>query len=374
MKIAIDLRSLQSGNVSGVENYTLNLLDFLLSQDRANQYVLFYNSLRRRKLPDMHFINSRLVHTRWPNKILNIGFKIGAVNLEKFVGPVDWLLMPNLNQFHLSPQTKLALTVHDLSPIVTPEFYDAKRRLWHKFLNYRKAFERADVLFAVSEYTKRDLIKLFNINSQKIKVIYPGIDDKVFKPAIAEYDQRLARNIYGLPGKFILFLGTIEPRKNLAGVIRAFERINTDAFLVVAGRPGWKYGRDFDLMRRSPKSGKIKYIGYVEEAHKPALIKLAAVLVYPSFYEGFGFQALEAMAVGTPVIASQVTSLPEVAADNALLVNPYNTDSLAQSLIAALTDRPLVQKMTADGLTQARKFSWQGAAAQILNYLTEIKV
>src|SRR5205823_1174861 len=115
----------------------------------------------------------------------------------------------------------------DLSPIVTPEFYNFKRRLWHKFLNYKAAFERANVLFAVSEYTKQDLIKIFGLKPQKIIVIYPGVDHKAFRPGIINEELRLVRNIYGLPGKFILFLNTIEPRKNLAGLIKAFELLES---------------------------------------------------------------------------------------------------------------------------------------------------
>ena len=326
MKIAIDLRSLSSGSISGVENYCLNLLESLLALDKKNHYILFYNSFSPLSGDGFHFVNSKVITTRWPNKILNLGLKLNAVSLEKLIGDFDMLFMPNLNQFNIGMGKKLAITVHDLSPIVTPEFYDIKRRVWHKFLNYKKAFERANVLFAVSEYTKQDLIRIFNINPQKIKVAYPGVDHSVFHPELEQAENRGLRNSFGLPGEFILFLNTIEPRKNLAGLIKAFEQYNGSAHLVIAGRLGLKYSNDFKLIKNSKKSAKIKYIGYIEEQHKPALIKLAKVLVYPSFYEGFGFQALEAMAVGTPVIASEVTSLPEVVGGAGLLVNPLRSE------------------------------------------------
>ena len=167
MKIAIDLRSLSSGTISGVENYTLNLLENLLREDRQNRYLLFYNSLRRKNLPDFHFVNSQVKQTRIPSKILNLALKLNLVKMEKIFGDVDWLFMPNLNQFSIGPKVKLAITVHDLSPVVNPGFYDLKRRIWHRFLNYRQAFERANVLFAVSEYTKNDLIRIFNIPPEK---------------------------------------------------------------------------------------------------------------------------------------------------------------------------------------------------------------
>lgn len=369
MKIAIDLRSLSSGTVSGVENYTLNLLDNLLALDRQNHYTLFYNAWKRPPGDEFHFVNSKVVATRWPNRVVNLALKFGMLNLEKLAGDFDCLFMPNLNQFKISPTAKLAITVHDLSPVLTPEFYDIKRKLWHKFLNYRKAFERADVLFAVSEYTKSDLVRVFNISPSKIKVIYPAVDHKEFNPQISNDQMRLARNVYGLPGEYILFLNTIEPRKNLANLIKTFELLDHPAHLVIAGRLGWKYESDFRLVKNSKKSAKIKYIGYVEEKHKPSVIKLAKALVYPSFYEGFGFQALEAMAAGTPVIASNVTSLPEVVGDAGLLVNPYSAQDISGALKQVLTNPALANQLTLKGMLKSRDFNWASAAKKTLDAL-----
>jgi glycosyltransferase involved in cell wall biosynthesis len=372
MKIAIDLRSLSSGTVSGVENYCMNLVEGLLERDRQNQYLLFYNAMKAKQLPDFHYVNSKVIQSRIPSKILNLAFKFNLSKVEKLTGDCDWFFMPNLNQFNISPKTKLAITVHDLSPVVTPGFYNLKRTIWHRFLNYKKAFERADVLFAVSEYTKNDLIRIFGIDQKKIKVVYPGINHRAFNRNISADEQRAARNLYGLPGEFILFLNTIEPRKNLAGVISAFEKISSPASLVIAGRLGWKYKKDFKLIKNSKKSAKIKYIGYVEEARKPALIKLARALIYPSFYEGFGFQPLEAMAVGTPVVASHLTSLPEIMGDAGLLADPYNPNSLAGALDQILTNNDLRQILIQKGFTQAEKFKWEKTAGEVLRELNKI--
>lgn len=371
MKIAIDLRSLSSGTVSGVENYCMNLLENMLEQDRQNRYVLFYNAMRAKQLPDFHYVNSEVKQSRIPSKLLNLALKLDLTKVEKRTGECDWFFMPNLNQFSINPQTKLAITVHDLSPIVTPEFYNLKRRIWHKFLNYKKAFQRADILFAVSEYTKNDLIRLFNIEEKKIKVVYPGIDHKFFSPNIPESSLRDVRNIYGLPGDFILFLNTIEPRKNLAGVISAFEKIKSSASLVIAGRLGWKYKKDFELIKNSKKSAKIHYIGYIPENYKPAIIKLAKILVYPSFYEGFGFQPLEAMAVGTPVVASHLTSLPEMMGDAGLLADPYNPNSLATALEQIIGNENLRQILIKKGFNQVQKFNWQKTARETLEFIRQ---
>jgi len=367
VNIAVDLRSLSSGAISGVENYCLNLLEHLLPMDKNNRYILFYNAFGDNPLADFHFVNSKVRRSRLPNKFLNVALKMKLLPLEKLAGDFDLLFLPNLNQFHIRAGKKLAITVHDLSPIVTPQFYDAKRRIWHKFLNYRKSFERADVLLATSEYTKTDLVRIFNIDPKKIVVAQPAVDLKVFNPDIPEKDLREVRNVYGLPGKFVLFLNTIEPRKNLAGLIKAFERIHSDAHLVIAGRLGWKYRKDFKLIQHSKKSGKIKYIGYIQEEHKPALIKLASALAYPSFYEGFGFQPLEAMAVGTPVVASSVTSLPELVGQSGLLVNPYNSDELARGLDAVLENSDISENLIKKGLARAQTITWEATAGIILN-------
>lgn len=373
MKIAIDLRSLSSGRISGVENYGLNLLENLPVVDRQNSYIFFYNALKRAGLPDFHYVNSEVRQTRYPSKLLNLALKLGLVKMEKLLGELDWFFMPNLNQFSINNQTKLAITVHDLSPLVTPEFYDLKRKIWHKFLNYKQAFERADILFAVSEYTKKDLIRILNISEGKIKVVYPGLDLKIFKPDIPEPELRAARNLYGLPGSYILFLNTIEPRKNLAAAVKAFEQLKGDEHLVIAGRLGWKYEPDFALIGKSRKNAKIKYIGYVAEKHKPALIKMAGALVYPSFYEGFGFQCLEAMAVGTPVIASSIAALPEVLGNSGLLINPYDIGSLAEGLESIISNPNLRENLRQKGFERAKQFSWQETSLRIAHHLTFTK-
>ncbi len=372
MKIAVDLRSLQSGSVSGVENYTQNLLDALLTMDKKNSYTLFYNSFKNNRIPDFQFINSQTVKTRYPNRLLNLALMTKTVNLEKIIGDFDCLFMPNLNQFNISSKAKLALTVHDLSPVVTPEFYDLKRKLWHKLLRFRAAFERADVIFCVSNYTKMDLMRLYGIAESKVKVVYPGIDPKIYRHNFGTSELRQVRNKYGLPGEYILFLNTIEPRKNLSGLLKAFESIKRDVFLVVAGRPGWKYRSILKEIKNSKKSAKIKFIGYVDEQDKPAVIKLSKMLVYPSFYEGFGFQPLEAMALGVPTVASSVAALPEVLDGASLLVNPYNAGELKSAMEILLENEDLRRELIGKGQFWASRYNWQRTAGQILEQLDKI--
>ncbi|MCC7356506.1 MAG: glycosyltransferase family 4 protein [Candidatus Doudnabacteria bacterium] len=374
MKIAVDLRSLQTGVVSGVENYILNLLEHLLAIDQDNQYVFFSNSLLPESFEHLQYVNSKIVQTRIPNRVLNLSLKVfSRPHFEQLIGDFDILFLPNANRFGISSGKKLVITVHDLSPIITPQYYSMKGRLWHKFLNVKKIYERADQLIAVSEHTKHDLIKLTGIEESKISVINPGIDRSTFDSHIPADRLRDARNVYGLPGKYLLFVSTLEPRKNLIGLIKAFEATDSDAHLVIVGKLGWKYGEILEALGKSKKKRSIKYLGYVDETDKPAIMKLARAVVYPSFYEGFGFVPLEAMSLGVPVVTSQVSAIPEIVGDAALLVNPYNIDDLAFALSEVLTNESVRSQLIAKGSARAERFSWERTAEQTLAVFNSLR-
>lgn len=374
MKIAIDLRSLHTGKLSGIENYILNVVEYLLARDTKNTYTLFYNSYKPVNVEHFHFVNSTVVKTRVPNRLLNASLSfLGRPVFEKLVGDFDCLFLPNFNPFALGAGKKLAVTVHDISPLVTPEFYGAKDRLWHKILKIRQTLQRADIIFAVSEFTKKDIVRHFGINPQKISVVYPGVDKKFFHPGISDARKREVRNIYGLPGKFLLFINTLEPRKNLSGLLEAFEKINSDVHLVIAGKGGFGHKELLERIEKSKKHRKIHYLGYIEEADKPFIISLASALIYPSFYEGFGFQPLEAMSLGVPVVTSQVTSVPEIVGDAAVLINPYNISDIAGAIDSVLTNEALRKQLVEKGFARAKFFDWQKTAEQILSGFESLK-
>lgn len=374
MKIAVDLRSLQNGSISGVENYILNLLENLIPADTNNSYTLFTNSYRGYDFSHLKFINTTTVSGKIPNRILNLSLKaFNYPKFEKLFNSFDCLFLPNFNQFSIYPKTKLVLTVHDLSPIVTPEFYDSRRRLWHIFMNIKKVLFRADQILAVSEFTKQDLIRIYGLPENKITVTHLAVNRTLFHTGLSPDKLRLVRNTYGLPGSFFLFIATLEPRKNIPSIIRAFERQNSDIDLVIAGRQGWKYNTILELIENSPKRHRIKYIGYIEEEHKPYLLKLAHSLVWPSFYEGFGLPPLEAMAVGTPVITSQVTSLPETVGSSAIMVDPYNLTDLTNAMRLITKDLVLRQKLVELGFNQVKKFSWKDTADKTLAVLNNLE-
>lgn len=371
MTIAIDLRSVQKGTFSGVENYALSCLEQMIQNDHENKYLLFYNGLKTQVRPELSFLNTTSVSKKIPNKLLALGVTFfGQPDFSRLVGEFDTFFMPNLNHVSLSSAKRLVVTVHDLSFLRMPESFDLKRRFWHWSVKSKKTLLRANTIIAVSEYTKQDLVQTLGLKSEKIKVVHQGVDHSRFHPDLATAKLRAVRNRYGLPGEYILFLGTLEPRKNVEGLLRAWEAMDTDIPLVVAGKPGWKYSNIFRLAAKSRKKHRIQFLGFVEEEDKPYLMKLARTLAFPSFYEGFGLPVLEAMAVGTPVVTSSVTSLPEVVGDAGLLVNPFNLDELRDALDKVCTDAELTKLFSVKGIEQAKKFSWTKTAEETLKVLT----
>ncbi len=374
MKIAIDLRSLHTSEFSGVESYTVNVLEHLLRNDHQNSYTLYYNGFWKKRFDYFHFINAKYKQTRIPNRLLNLSLKLfNRPNLESLIGDCDVLFMPNWNLVSLRGTTKLILTVHDLSPLAVPELFNPKGRLWHRVIGIRKLINRANIILATSEFTKSALIDVLKVPEHKITVAQLGVDQEAYHPELSTTRLREVRNRYGLPGDFIFYVGTIEPRKNLERVIEAFERLPGNESLLIAGKWGWKFKPLMEKIRQSPKRRKIQLMGYVSEADKPYIMKLARMFVWPSLYEGFGLPALEAMAVGTPVLTSNVTSLPEVVGEGALMVNPYNVDDIAQGMETLLRDEQVRKVYIQKGLEQARQFTWEKTAAAVQEVMTNIR-
>lgn len=363
MRVAVDIRPLLEPQRAGVSLYTLNLVRWLAKRG-AHEYRLFCNS-HQRPFPDdapPEDINVKHFHKRWPNKALNASFStFGLPRIDRTVGGADVLYLPNLN--FTASGCPYVVTLHDLSFYRYPEFFSPKQRLWHSMIDARGLVRRASVVIAVSRHTKDDIIETFGVDEARIRVVTPAVSGE-FKP---RDESRIAavRRKYGLPGRFILYLGTLEPRKNVEGLIRAFDICGNDTDLVIAGGKGWMYDRIFKAAERSPKKGRIRFIGYVEEWDKPALYSAARAFVYPSFYEGFGMPALESMACGTPVIASHASSLGEVVGDAGLLVNPANPEEIAYAIDQILTDEALYEKLRARGIEKSADFSWERGAIEL---------
>jgi len=386
MTIGIDIRVLPYGKRSCVEDYTINLLSHLLPLDKNIKYKLFYSGFKKFDLeyPWLKEKNVKIKKIRIPNKIFDLILKFFKFpKLDKFLGGVDAFISPHFLLTPLSKKTKHIMVFYDLSFLRFPEFFSRQKRWWHKFMNPKKQAQKADLIIAISESTKYDLINIYGVDSDKIKVIYPGINEKF----------QIIKDSY--KNNFVLYFGTIEPRKNILGLIKAFEEIkqdksgkildvdwqgfegvvkkNNEIFdfsklkLVIAGTKGWLCKEIFKKIKNSEFKNDIVVTGFVNEEDKARLYNLAKVFVYPSFFEGFGLPPLEAMACGIPVVVSNKSSLSEVVGSSAIMINPQNPSEISWAIKEILENRELSEYLTKKGLEQAEKFNWNNAVKEILN-------
>ncbi|MDD5032324.1 MAG: glycosyltransferase family 1 protein [Patescibacteria group bacterium] len=380
MKIGIDIRTLMDREYSGVSEYTLNLVKAILEKDRENEYKLFYNSGRdiSGRMPEFKNDNVEVVSFRYPNKVFNYllqkTFKYPKID-QKLGVDVFWL--PNPNFISLSSGAKKILTIHDLSFLRYPDFFSLRRNLWHYIINIRKLLREFDKIIAISENTRNDIIELGEIDGKKVETIYSGISGEL---RVVDKNDEVLKKVkekYNLADKFILFLGTLEPRKNVVGLIKAYNELRGDGGgfekvkLVIAGGAGWKGEGTRKEWEKSKYKEDIKFLDYIPRQDKVYLYNLASVFVYPSFYEGFGFPPLEAMAAGVPVVSSFSSSLPEVAGSASLLVDPYKTREIARAIERILSDENLKNNLIEKGRERVSLFSWQKAAEKYLDVFKE---
>ncbi|MCK5080650.1 MAG: glycosyltransferase family 4 protein [Candidatus Moranbacteria bacterium] len=365
MRIGIDGRCLQNSRNTGVEEYTQGLISRLVRENNEDQFIIFLNAFGeiREELDWLKdYENVQVKRFRFPNKLLNFGFWfLNWPKADNLLGGLDFFISPNFHFTALTKSCRRILTVHDLSFERMPETFSWKRRLWHFFINPRKVVREAYKIWAVSESTAQDLINLYQVKSDKIIVNHPFFNFEFFNQA-RKFNPAIVER-YNLPEQFILFLGTIEPRKNIKGLIRGFESFKKrndwtkEYKLVIAGEKGWLWQSTIERVRSSSFEKDIIFTGFVVEKDKPALYSLAKIFVYPSFYEGFGFPPLEAMASGIPTIASSCSSMPEVLGDGAILIDPYKSFEICLALEILLKDERVYQEYSRKGQEQAQKIA-----------------
>ncbi len=343
---------------AGLGRYAESLTRALVAAD-PDRYGLFYN--RERGVTPL----LGLAHV--PTRTVALGYKpwrtlvwlgqLGRLNFDR--------LLPNAQLFHATEHLLLPLrsiptifTVHDLIFRRLPAHHKPLNR-WYLNLTMPLYCRRATHVIAISECTRRDLVAAYDVPPEKITVVHEAADP-VFRPATPEHVARVCAR-YDLPDRYLLFVGTIEPRKNLTRLLAAFETLLAEGLtdrLVIVGRRGWLYGDFFARLGRSPARDAVIFPGYVPDADLPALYAGAQALAFPSLYEGFGLPVLEAMACGTAVACSDASSLPEIAGDAALLFDPDEIESIIDTLRRLLLDAALRADLRRRGFEQAGRFSW----------------
>ncbi|MEA3375162.1 MAG: glycosyltransferase family 1 protein [Chloroflexota bacterium] len=366
MRIGIDARiAYYSGG--GIRSYVVHLLESLASLDRETDYRILYSRKDGDSAPlgpNFHpvacWTPSHHRFERWA-----LGVEISRLGLDLLHSP-DFI--PPAFGYGQS-----VITIHDLNFLYYPRFLTAEsRRHYNEQIEW--AVERADHILADSQATKTDLTSVLNVPSEKITVVHLAADPSFRVVPDVEAAQTAER--YALEPGFLLFVGTLEPRKNVPGLLRAYrilldERVTAEPLVLVGGK-GWLYEEIFDQVEVLELSEQVRFLDRVPDADLPGLYGAASVLASPSFYEGFGLPALEAMSCGTPVVVADRASLPEVVGGAGILVDPEDPEDIARALKCVLTEEPLRARMAERGLERASGFSWSRVAEETLNVYRQV--
>jgi glycosyltransferase involved in cell wall biosynthesis len=378
MRIGIDCRTIlnpKGGERAGVGHYTYYLVKSLIALSGKHEFVLFFDN-RYHKTSEFKQANVTIRHFPFSQYKRFLPFSYSHMLISALLN------REKLDVFH-SPANVLpylygkpsVVTVHDLAIYQHPEWFP-KRQKFSTSVLVPRSLQRARRIIGVSDATKNDIVKTFKVPADKIKVIYEGV--------IKDKCQLMAEGIaykYDLKLPYILYVGTIEPRKNIERLVKAYRSMVTKHNslakyqLVLAGHRGWNSAGVFKLLSDPAWSNRIKYLNYIPHEDKVSLIAGATAFVFPSLYEGFGLPVLEAMALGVPVLTSNMSSMPEVVGEAALTVNPNSDRAIAEGLTKLLRSSTLRDQLAKAGLEQSKKFSWTKCARETMKvYQEAVKV
>jgi glycosyltransferase involved in cell wall biosynthesis len=360
MRIGIDARLVYYSQ-AGIGQYIVHLVNGLAAVDAENEYVLLQS--RKDEKAILTQPNFRRVSLWTPS---HHRLERYSLNVELVRLGLDVLHSPDFIPPH-RPSCKSVITVHDLAFILYPHFLTKESARYYGHID--QAVRWTDHIISVSESTKRDTVQHLGVPEDKITVVYEAASP-IFRPVDREMARQQVRDRHGIDGPFILFVSTIEPRKNVPTLLRAIRQLmdcyKEDVRLVLAGGKGWLSEDAFAVVDDLQLDGRVHFVGRVSSEDLVYLYNAAELLAHPAFYEGFGLPPLEAMACGLPVVVSNVASLPEVVGDAGMLIDPHDVDELAVAMWRVLNDTNLSREMREKGLRQAAQFSWERAARETL--------
>ncbi|HUP27245.1 MAG TPA: glycosyltransferase family 1 protein [Chloroflexia bacterium] len=369
MLVGFEASALQ-GCKSGVGYYTENLLGSIMRTAPEHDYVLFSN----RRISDgwKQLGTERLYDRRF--------FPVRAAWMQAVLPGSLRDVQPDVCHFtnYLAPlacECPQVVTIYDMTVFITPRYHHFKKLILDRTLIPRVA-RRADAIITVSNSARNDILRYLKVKRDKVKVI-PGAVSPFFRPVTDPVQLDEVRARYNLHQPFILYVGTIEPRKNLVRLIQAFANLKRNGSphkLVIVGQQGWQVAPIFDEVERLGLSNEITFTGYAPIEDLPALYTLCEVMAFPSLYEGFGLPVLEAMACGAPVLTSKTSSLVEVASGAAMLVDPLSVDDISHALCRLHAEPDLRAHLREAGLENAARFSWEATARSTLDIYEHVAV
>ncbi|HEX4951212.1 MAG TPA: glycosyltransferase family 1 protein [Blastocatellia bacterium] len=364
MHIGIDAHAI-GARQGGNETYIRNLLVALAELDQANQYTLYFSEAQAADAWRNRYANFQVRLLPPPTPLVRVPLAL-AFDLRRY--PVDVLHV----QYTAPPfcPVPVVTTIHDLAFEHLPETFTRRGKTQLR-LTVRRTARRAAHILTVSEYSRQDIIRTYGLSPDKITVTHNGCEVQYTPQPASSREAEEIRRKFGITQDYLLAVGSLQPRKNLIRLLRAYVALRQQhpdfqPQLVLVGRRLWLYEEVLREIRQQPFAADVIVTGYANEEDLPALYRSAIALVYPSLFEGFGLPPLEAMACGTPVITSNSSSLPEVVGDAALLVNPYEEAALSQAMWQIANDAALRLRLRQAGIKQAKQFTWHAAAEKTL--------
>ncbi len=373
MKIVIDTIPLMSP-LTGIGNYIYQIAKTLRTIDHGNRYEYYYGYYTKRLLTHDDFHLKPFSWLKNSIKKNSLAYSI-ARRMKDLMASTrkgfDIYFEPNFVPLDIMAK-KTVITVPDFSFKLHPEWHPIERINYFEKYFWQK-IGRADKVIFISDYIKKCAVNDYKFSDHNLTTIHLGFDKNIFR-SYERNELGAVKAKYGLPDNFILFVGSVEPRKNLKSLIVGYmslnEIIRKNFKIVLSGFKGWNNKEIMELLRQVNKD--VIYLGYVPNSELGKLYNLAALFVYPSLYEGFGLPPLEAMACGCPVVVSNVASLPEVCGDAAYYVDPYNVESIAEGMYKVLTDNSLRETLIKKGLERVKLFSWEKSAKEHLKVFEDV--